>query len=188
MTDPPIHTLSRRADYVACHLLSRRYLARIIRPWRSRQSVPPKTRMTFFELYGVISQAMGLFIKTTAVRTSNSTCFAYLVLAFISDKHNFHMYIASRLSFVCCPFHLSCVGGHVFNMTYMCCFVYGLVLLLSLLLLLCCYFSASLTLLCYVSLSECVSMWNWTMRSWVHELFDVVMYAVLQSCGVLWFL
>jgi hypothetical protein len=44
----------------------------IIRPWRWKQYVPPKRRLTLNGLHGVISQKMVRFI-TTAVRTSNPT-------------------------------------------------------------------------------------------------------------------
>jgi hypothetical protein len=58
-----------------CHLLSRWFLARLIyRPRRWRRYVPPKHRLTFNALQGVISQKTVLFI-TTAVRTSNSRYF-----------------------------------------------------------------------------------------------------------------
>jgi hypothetical protein len=46
---------------VTCHLLSR---------WRWRRYVPPKSRLTFYELHGIMSQKMVLFI-TTFVRTSS---------------------------------------------------------------------------------------------------------------------
>jgi hypothetical protein len=38
------------ADCSACHLLSRWYLARLIRPWRWRRYVPPKCRLTYILL------------------------------------------------------------------------------------------------------------------------------------------
>jgi hypothetical protein len=57
----------------SCHLLSRWFLARhFFQIWRWRQYVPPKLRLTFNGLHGVISQKIVLFI-TTAVRTSNPT-------------------------------------------------------------------------------------------------------------------
>jgi hypothetical protein len=40
---------------VAWHLLCRWYLARLIRPWRWMRYVPPKRRLTFNGLHGVIS-------------------------------------------------------------------------------------------------------------------------------------
>jgi hypothetical protein len=56
-----------------CHLLSRWFLAWfILRPWRRRRHVPPKRRLTFNGLHGVISQKIELFL-TTAVRTANDT-------------------------------------------------------------------------------------------------------------------
>jgi hypothetical protein len=46
----------------ACHLLSRWFLAwLILRPWRWRQHVPSKRRLTFNGLHGVISQKIELF-------------------------------------------------------------------------------------------------------------------------------
>jgi hypothetical protein len=49
-------------DSFACHLISRRFLARLIlRPWRWRRYVPPKRRLTFSGLHGVISQKIVLF-------------------------------------------------------------------------------------------------------------------------------
>jgi hypothetical protein len=53
------------------HLLSRWYLAQLIRPWRWRRCSPPKLRLTFNGLHGVISQTIVLFITTT-LRTSKS--------------------------------------------------------------------------------------------------------------------
>jgi hypothetical protein len=47
------------------------YLAPLIRPWRWRRYVPPKRRLTFNRLHGVISQKTELFI-TTGVRTTNT--------------------------------------------------------------------------------------------------------------------
>jgi hypothetical protein len=44
----------------------------LLRPWRWRRHFPPKCRLTFNWLHGVISQKIELFI-TTAVRTSNPT-------------------------------------------------------------------------------------------------------------------
>jgi hypothetical protein len=52
--------------YSACHLLLRWYLARLIRPWRWKRYVPPKRRLAFSGVHGVISQKIVLFI-TTAV-------------------------------------------------------------------------------------------------------------------------
>jgi hypothetical protein len=47
----------------ACHLLSRWFLARLIlRPWRWRRCVPPKRRLAFSGLHGIISQKIVLFI------------------------------------------------------------------------------------------------------------------------------
>jgi hypothetical protein len=56
---PPASYITRNllpVDCSACHLLSRWYLARLIRPWRWRRYVPPKRRLTFTRLHGVISQ------------------------------------------------------------------------------------------------------------------------------------
>jgi hypothetical protein len=69
----------------ACHLLSRWFLSRLIRPWRWRRYVPPKCRLTFSGLHGVISQKTVLFI-TTAVRTSNYTK--------IREDHMKHLYLS----------------------------------------------------------------------------------------------
>jgi hypothetical protein len=41
-----------------------------LRPWRRRRYVPPRRRVTFNGLHGVISQKTEFFI-TTAIRTSN---------------------------------------------------------------------------------------------------------------------
>jgi hypothetical protein len=47
----------------ACHLLSRWFLDRLIlRPWRWRLCVPPKRRLTFNGLHGVISLKIALFL------------------------------------------------------------------------------------------------------------------------------
>jgi hypothetical protein len=54
----------------ASYLLSRWYLARLIRPWRWRRYVPPKLQLTSNGLHGIIAQKRAHFI-TTAVRTSN---------------------------------------------------------------------------------------------------------------------
>jgi hypothetical protein len=49
-------------DGSACHMLSRWFLARLIlRPRRWRRYVPPKRRLTFNGLHGVISQKIVLF-------------------------------------------------------------------------------------------------------------------------------
>jgi hypothetical protein len=53
----------------ACCLL---HTGLILRSWRWRRYVPPKRRLTFNGLHGIISQKIVLFI-TTAVRTSNPT-------------------------------------------------------------------------------------------------------------------
>jgi hypothetical protein len=47
---------------IACHLLSRWFLARLIfRPWRWRRYVLPKLLSTFNGLHGIISQKIELF-------------------------------------------------------------------------------------------------------------------------------
>jgi hypothetical protein len=51
-----------QAYYSACHLLSRRYLARLIRPCRWSQYVPPKRQLTSCGVHGVIFQKSVLFI------------------------------------------------------------------------------------------------------------------------------
>jgi hypothetical protein len=61
------------------------FLAVLILPWRGRRHVPPKRRLTFNGLYGVISQMLELFI-TTAVRTSNRTYFIHALQYQISWK------------------------------------------------------------------------------------------------------
>jgi hypothetical protein len=54
-----LHLLSRAS---ACHLLSRWFLAWLIpQPWRWRRHVPPKRRLTFNGLHGVISKKTELF-------------------------------------------------------------------------------------------------------------------------------
>jgi hypothetical protein len=67
----------------ARHLLPRWYLAwLILRPWAWRRHVPPKRRLTFNGLHGVISQKIVLFIAT-GVTTSNPT-----TLSVISETCN----------------------------------------------------------------------------------------------------
>jgi hypothetical protein len=49
--------LGRKYRYSSCHLLSRWYLSRLIfRPWNLRWYVPPKRRVTFSKLHGVMSK------------------------------------------------------------------------------------------------------------------------------------
>jgi hypothetical protein len=56
-----------------CHVVSQCYLAwLILRRWKWRRHAPPKRRLAFNGLQGVISQKRQLF-TTTAVRTSNPT-------------------------------------------------------------------------------------------------------------------
>jgi hypothetical protein len=45
----------------ACVLLSRWYVARLIRPWLWIQYIPPKRRLTFNGIHSVISQKTILF-------------------------------------------------------------------------------------------------------------------------------
>jgi hypothetical protein len=60
-------------EHIACHLLSRWFLAQLIfRPWRRRRYVPRKRRLTLNGLHCVISQKMVLFIATGVI-TSNLT-------------------------------------------------------------------------------------------------------------------
>jgi hypothetical protein len=76
------HRYVRRFGKVgaACHLLSRWFLARLIpRPWRWRRYFPPKRRLTYNGLHGVISLKIALFI-TTAVITYNPTKSSLLVV------------------------------------------------------------------------------------------------------------
>jgi hypothetical protein len=47
-----------QADYSACNLLSRWYLSRLIQSWRWRWYVPPKRRLTFKRLHGVMCEKM----------------------------------------------------------------------------------------------------------------------------------
>jgi hypothetical protein len=62
----------------ACCLLSRWYLALLIRPWRWRRYIPPKRRLTFSGLHGDP--------RTTAVRTSNPTwCWLLYRFSFVTD-------------------------------------------------------------------------------------------------------
>jgi hypothetical protein len=54
-TSDDFQRTTRRYISKACHLLSRWFLARLIfLPWRWRQYVPPKRRMTFNGQHGVI--------------------------------------------------------------------------------------------------------------------------------------
>jgi hypothetical protein len=46
----------------------------ILRPWRWRRYVPPKRRLTFNGLYGVISHKMVLFISTAEKTSYPSEC------------------------------------------------------------------------------------------------------------------
>jgi hypothetical protein len=55
----------------ACHVLSRWYLVKLFRPWRSRH-VFPKRRLIFNGLHSVIPQKIVLFI-TTVLKTSYPT-------------------------------------------------------------------------------------------------------------------
>jgi hypothetical protein len=72
----------------ACHLLTCWFLLKLfLWPWRGRRYVPPKRRLQLNRLHGVISQKMVLFI-TTAVKTSNPTCFfAWSNLGFCDKLH-----------------------------------------------------------------------------------------------------
>jgi hypothetical protein len=79
---------------LACHLLSRRFLARIIlRCWRWRRYVAPKRRLNFNWLHDVISQKSVVFI-TTARRTSDPAyCFFF---ACIQGLNTPNMYRGER--------------------------------------------------------------------------------------------
>jgi hypothetical protein len=77
-----------KADGSACHLLSRWFLARLtLRPCKWRRHVPPKRRLTYNGLHGVISQKMELFItivvefyckKIGAIFINYSICYTYM--------------------------------------------------------------------------------------------------------------
>jgi hypothetical protein len=72
----------RWQDRLCFQLLSRWFLAWLIfRSWRRRRHVPPKRRLTFNGLHGVISQKTEPFI-TTALRTSNTTLIGNCFLTF----------------------------------------------------------------------------------------------------------
>jgi hypothetical protein len=61
---PPASSITQNflpADYSACHLISHWYLAWLIQPWRWRQCVPPKHRLTFNVLHSAVSQKVFLF-------------------------------------------------------------------------------------------------------------------------------
>jgi hypothetical protein len=58
----------------------------ILRPWRWRWHVPPKRRLTFNGLHGVISQKIELFI-TTAVRISKPTECSCFRIIFAINEH-----------------------------------------------------------------------------------------------------
>jgi hypothetical protein len=73
----------------SCPLLSRLYLARLIlRPWRLRRYVPPKCRLTFNGLHGVISQKLALFesvsvlTRSTPKSLNKKRCYLQLLLYF----------------------------------------------------------------------------------------------------------
>jgi hypothetical protein len=61
----------------------------ILRPWRWRRHVPPKRRLTFNGLHGVMSQKIGLFL-TTALRTSDPT---NDILKKLDGFYRFYIYI-----------------------------------------------------------------------------------------------
>jgi hypothetical protein len=74
---PPVSYIIRifRLTYFsACHLLSRWYLARLIQPWRWRQYVPPKSRLTFNGIHGVIFQ------KSTGKLLRRLACASWVAL------------------------------------------------------------------------------------------------------------
>jgi hypothetical protein len=57
----------------------------ILRPWRWRRYVPPKRRLNFNGLHGVISQNIVVLI-TTAVRTSNPSRVLFKCLQFYKQN------------------------------------------------------------------------------------------------------
>jgi hypothetical protein len=63
------HFLPNPFQFFACHLLSP---WPILQLWKCKQYVPPKHRLNFNGLHGVISQKIVVFI-TTGVRTSTPT-------------------------------------------------------------------------------------------------------------------
>jgi hypothetical protein len=86
-----LHLQGRRIRRASNQRESRRqaeqgwFLARLIlRPWRWRQYVTPKRRLTFTGLHGVISQKIVLFI-TTALRTSNPSS-TYLIIRVVPSS------------------------------------------------------------------------------------------------------
>jgi hypothetical protein len=78
-----LHLHGRRLSS-ACHLLSRWFLAwLILRSWICRRYFPPKRRLTFNGLHGVISQ------KIVVLLTINSICKGIsidLVIIFVSCR------------------------------------------------------------------------------------------------------
>jgi hypothetical protein len=66
-----------RKQISGCHLISRFLSQLILLPWRWRRHIPPKLRLTFTVLHGIISQRIEHFI-TTGVKT-------YTVILFADD-------------------------------------------------------------------------------------------------------
>jgi hypothetical protein len=75
-TSPP--SLGQKKSWArnrsVCHLLLRWFLYRLIlRPWSCRWHVPPKHRLTFNGLHGVVSQIIVLFTVDSNFRKMNNT-------------------------------------------------------------------------------------------------------------------
>jgi hypothetical protein len=93
-------------EAVTCHPLSHRYFAWLIRPRRCRRYAPPKLRLTFNRLCGIISQQIVLCnfktvskaqscVALPAVRSSTFLdCYSNVV-----SVHNLHMYMQSPAFF-----------------------------------------------------------------------------------------
>jgi hypothetical protein len=73
----------------ACHLLSRWLLAwLILRLSRRRRCVPPKRRLSFNGLHGIMSQEIELFLSRTRFRYSGLLGFWTLFIVQYSKKHD----------------------------------------------------------------------------------------------------
>jgi hypothetical protein len=109
-----------QADYPACLLLSRWFLARLIlRPCRWRRHFPPKSRLAFNGLHGVLSQKIEIFIImiffssdkplrdvtpiTGAVRSKAWTVFTHSNTGILGSNPTRGMDVYVRLFCLCCP-------------------------------------------------------------------------------------